>query len=331
MTAPLVSVVIPTFHRPVGLLRAARSVFGQTALPGGIELVVVDNAPDDGGAAEVLARLRAEAPFPVRIVDERAPGLSHARNAGVAAARGPLIAFLDDDQEAFPSWLAELLDVRGRFGAQVVFGPVTAALPDGGSAARRAYFSRFYARTGPARNGVIDTYYGCGNCLVDRHALALSAAPFDLAANRSGGEDDRLFEALKRRGARFGWAAEAKVTEHVPGSRMRLGYTLRRAFAFGQGPSQICLRARPPRPLKLVMWMAVGAMQAIVCSSLAFLGWLGGDPRALDALDKAAQGLGKLFWFRLVQPKLYGRAPRSARRAAAKPAAKATKAVHDSV
>ncbi|MFL5577777.1 MAG: glycosyltransferase family 2 protein [Gemmatimonadaceae bacterium] len=60
------------------------------------ELVVVDNGSRDG-TAELLRDFAAAAPFPVTIASEPAPGLGRARNAGVAAARGALLAFTDDD------------------------------------------------------------------------------------------------------------------------------------------------------------------------------------------------------------------------------------------
>lgn len=60
------------------------------------ELVLVDNASRDG-TAERLRDFAATAPVPVRLVAAPMPGLGRARNAGVAAARGDVVAFTDDD------------------------------------------------------------------------------------------------------------------------------------------------------------------------------------------------------------------------------------------
>ena len=63
------------------------------------EIVVVDNATEDSEAEEVAGRAGA------RYLREPRPGLSRARNAGVEAAGGELIAFIDDDAVAEQEWL----------------------------------------------------------------------------------------------------------------------------------------------------------------------------------------------------------------------------------
>lgn len=80
------------------------SVANQTAEP--LEtIVVVDHNPT------LARRARAEWPGAVVVENTGRPGVSMSRNVGVAAARGDVIAFLDDDAVASPSWLATLLRV----------------------------------------------------------------------------------------------------------------------------------------------------------------------------------------------------------------------------
>ena len=147
------SLVIPTQRRRQGLVTAARSTFRQTDVDlTRLELIIVDN--DETASAEAVAQaLAAEAPFPVRYVHERAPGVANARNAGLAAATGELIAFLDDDEEAAPTWLAALIEAQARFAADVVFGPVRARAP-ARLGDHRDYLEAFFSRQGPAEAGV---------------------------------------------------------------------------------------------------------------------------------------------------------------------------------
>ncbi len=303
--APDVSIVTPTRGRPASLERALRSVLAQTGIdPGSLELVVVDN--DAGGSAEtVVARLRAEAPFPLHYVREPRPGVANARNAGLAKASGKLIAFIDDDEEAPPGWLAALISVHEALDADVVFGPVRAGLPDS-IRRHRAYLERFFSRVGPAEAQILDGHFGCGDSLIRRAALPDQVQPFDVAQNQIGGEDDILFLAMRERGARFAWAPEAWVWEHPEPARLRLGYALRRAFAYGQAPTYFCMASRPRRPLGAVFWMGVGLIQALVFGALAALKWLAHAPDRAFALDRAARGLGKLLWFPPFKQRFYG-------------------------
>lgn len=307
MSSPaLISVIVPTLGRPASLERALRSVLGQTRRHD-VELIVVDN-DSAGSARAVVAGVEQDAPLPVIYVAEPSPGVSNARNAGMAAATGAFIAFLDDDESAPSHWLASLLATQAAFGADVVFGPVIAELPVDAEPSDAAFLKRFFSREGPARSGPIDEYHGCGNSLVRRAALPHPDAPFSSARNRIGGEDDLLFAQMKTDGARIAWAAEAWVSEHVPPERATLGYTLRRGFAFGQGPSSAAAAAGPQRWAMVPLWMGVGLGQAVVYGALA--AWK--RARRVDSaatLDRAVQGLGKLLWFPPFKLAFYGRPP----------------------
>jgi glycosyltransferase involved in cell wall biosynthesis len=73
-----------------------------------LDLVVVDNGSQDDTAA-LLAAWRAQAPLPVTLLREDRPGLAVARNAGIAAAGGTMLAFTDDDCRPAPGYVARLL------------------------------------------------------------------------------------------------------------------------------------------------------------------------------------------------------------------------------
>ena len=96
----LISVVVPTFNRAATLPRAVDSVLDQTH--GDLELIVVDDGSMDH-TPEFLSSLRDPR---VRVLRQENRGVSVARNAGLAASRGELLALLDSDDCWFPEKLA---------------------------------------------------------------------------------------------------------------------------------------------------------------------------------------------------------------------------------
>jgi len=83
------------------LVAAVESV-RQQSIPAREIIIVVDHNPG------LLERIRASFSDVVGIENSEPQGLSGARNSGIAAAQGSLVAFLDDDAMAEPDWLARL-------------------------------------------------------------------------------------------------------------------------------------------------------------------------------------------------------------------------------
>lgn len=298
-----VAVVVPTLRRPHSLARALRSLFDQTAVEARLAaIVVVDNDPA-ASARSTVDELRSISPVTLVYRHAPEPGVATARNASLAATTAPLIAFLDDDEAASPGWLAALLRAQEVTKADVVFGPVRGRVPEG-TGWTTPYLERFFGRDGPAETQLIDHPYGCGNSLMVRATALPGPAPFDAAADQTGGEDDALFSALKARGGRFGWAHDAWVEEFAPPHRARLPYALARAFAYGQGPSQTA--ARHGEWLGVLRWMLAGAAQTAFWGFAALVLILVGSPRRAETLDQAARGLGKLLWMPGLEPRFYG-------------------------
>ncbi len=311
-----VAVLIPTMRRPESLARALRSVFAQTGVADRLaEIVVIDNDPT-GSAAGVVTGLAAESPCALIYHHEPRPGVATARNAGLGRTDAPLIAFLDDDEAAEADWLARLIAARDALGTDVVFGPIHGRVPEGTGWAS-AYLERFFGREGPAATQVIEHAYGCGNSLMVRATALPGTTPFDPAADRSGGEDDALFQALEARGGTFGWAADAWVDEFAPPHRATMRYALARAFAYGQSPSQLAARDR--KPVAVARWMLIGAAQAFVWGSVTVAFSVIGSSRRAQMMDRTARGLGKVLWFKGLEPQFYG-ARELARLDALKPA-----------
>lgn len=94
------------------------------------DIIVVNNGPHFTAVQEVAQRHGA------KVVTEPQRGVSRARNAGIRAAKGSIVAFLDDDSVADPNWLPLLLSplsnpqvlaVVGSISAQDLADPVSLA------------------------------------------------------------------------------------------------------------------------------------------------------------------------------------------------------------
>ncbi len=115
MTAPTVSVVIPTFNRARFLGAAVASVHAQTHRC--TEIVIVDDGSTDDTAA-VVASLGEG----IRYFVQANAGPAAARNRGIREARGDLIAFLDTDDRWLPEKIARQVEILQREPAVALVG-----------------------------------------------------------------------------------------------------------------------------------------------------------------------------------------------------------------
>jgi glycosyltransferase involved in cell wall biosynthesis len=101
-----VSVIICTYNRGPTVLGAIESVIRQTVELPSFEILVVDNGSSDDTSE--LIRAQYSGSPQVVLLREANLGLSRARNAGLKAARGRIVAYLDDDAIAGQGWLAQI-------------------------------------------------------------------------------------------------------------------------------------------------------------------------------------------------------------------------------
>jgi glycosyltransferase involved in cell wall biosynthesis len=103
-----ITVLICTYNRCESLRKTIESVAAQRFThPVAWEILVVDNNSNDE-TRRVVDSFQSEYPERFRYILEPKQGVSHARNAGVRSARGEIIAFIDDDETADPTWLETL-------------------------------------------------------------------------------------------------------------------------------------------------------------------------------------------------------------------------------
>lgn len=311
---PAVSVVICTYSRPLMLEATLRSCLANATRRGlGYEIVVADNSPS-GHAPGVVARL-PPTEVEIRCVPCHPPNISIARNAGLRAARAPLVAFLDDDLEIEPGWLDALHATLAEAGVDAVIGGLVPAF-EGGAPPRwdpdAARFTRMLsladgariAPEGPLRPKMA---FATASSLWRAATCFTEEAPFDPRFGVSGGEDFDLSLRLHHRGRSFAWCAAPPVRETIPASRQDLGYHLRRAFSGGQVFAHVVIHNARAKFRAALRFMAVGLVQGVVHGLLALpwrLAALFSDAAhiafARQALA-ARSGFGKLLWWRLIR------------------------------
>jgi glycosyltransferase involved in cell wall biosynthesis len=223
--SPTASIVIPTRARAHYLEVALASLAPQAQRAGAEVLVVSDG--EDSATAAVAQRQSA------RLVSLPAPkGANAARNAGVRAAAGDLIVFVDDDVDAPDGWLDALL--AGALGAadhEVFGGPIRARLEGGGPrACGREPAPITTLDLGPADRDA--SLVWSANMAIRRSAFERTGE-FDESIHGRGEEEDweRRYLAL---GGRIRYLAGAGLDHRRTAADARLRMLARSAYALGR-------------------------------------------------------------------------------------------------
>jgi len=244
LTNPHASVVVCTRNRGGALEPALASLVAQEA-PFEWEVLVVDNRSSDDTAevARAFARRHRER---VRVEVEPDLGLSAARNAGVRLARGSWIAFLDDDAEAEPGWLAAYEDAWSGADVLSAGGPVEplfdGPLPEWLGERYLPYLSVW--DRGPEAHDLLYNELPRGANMAYRRAAFERVGEFDPRLGRRGRslrscEEIELGLRLERIGGRCRYVPRARVRHHVAVERLTPGW-MRARFA-AQGFSEAIL------------------------------------------------------------------------------------------
>ncbi len=164
------------------------------------EVIVVDD-----GSRDSVATIARE--YPVRLIQTTNHGLSHARNIGLSAAQGDIIAYLDDDASPEPYWLHFIVETfrRGKFVG--VGGPNIAPAGDGAAADAVAH-----SPGGPLHVLLTDTEAehipGCNMAFLVKALRAVGG--FDETFRIAGDDVDACWR-LQERGGKLGFSPGAVV------------------------------------------------------------------------------------------------------------------------
>lgn len=205
---PAFSVVVPTFNRPRLLSRAIRSVLAQSERDW--ELLVVNDG--DGDIAAEVAQAGAGDARVRTLATGGRRGAAFGRNAGIAAARGDVVCFLDDDDEYLPGYLAA---IGTAFAAGAVdfcwTGVHRIRTTSRGTTQVTDLVWDESSEKGGSRRFVLEIATSCG--LAIRRACLTEHGAFDEGLRTS--EDRDLIFRLIERGCRYAAVPQPLLNVHV--------------------------------------------------------------------------------------------------------------------
>ena len=237
-----ISLVIATYNRAEQLMTTLVSVAAQSLAPEAWECVVVDNNSTDATRERVAAFGACHPELHIRYIFEREQGLSAARNAGIAASQGDIIAFVDDDERIVPDFLGAYVDLFDSHPeAMAAGGCIIAEYPTG----RPRWMSRFTEQpiANPMNYGATvrvfpkDKIPGGGNMAFRREAL-VRVGIFDTSLGRTGksligGEESDLFERMAAVGIRPYYVPRAVMYHIIPAEKLTREYFMRLCYNTG--------------------------------------------------------------------------------------------------
>ncbi|RIL07680.1 MAG: hypothetical protein DCC71_02220 [Proteobacteria bacterium] len=283
-----VTVLVTACCDSAPLRRCLETLRAQVAAAGG-ELLLALNAAPAALAPDARASLAALAD---RLVFEPCVGKSHALNAGVAAARGDVIAFTDDDAIPQPGWLAALLaplrDPARPADLVGAGGPVVVELPERTPEWYRALVRN--AKIGPRHEPFTHACdYPAGgdaplvpigaNCAYRREVFERHRYDTCLGPNRAtglrGGEDTLLGRRLLREGARLRYCPDARVVHPIDAARTTYAYVRHGAYLQGvqnvliaralgdpvEDPARLRHRLAKLRRRRLAIWLSLAGVE----------------------------------------------------------------------
>ena len=218
-----VTVVIATRDRPEMMREALASVLEQD-YAGPVEVILVfDQAEPELDLATEADPLRRV----VVTTNGRSPGLAGARNTGITASQSDYVAFLDDDVEAEPGWLAGVWDYFTRHDCVAAQGSVL--WPPEAMADKELYALLDRYRTIVHLDLAPDTVrtkLTGANMAVRRHAFNVVGVFNEKLGPGAAGlsEDNELADRIRRAGGWIGYMKDARVVHEIDRSRLTEKY-----------------------------------------------------------------------------------------------------------
>jgi glycosyltransferase involved in cell wall biosynthesis len=233
----LISILICTRSRADSLRQTLNSLFRPSNLQSSEwEAVVVDNDSDDH-TAQVCQDFRERFPGHFRFLVEKKHGKSNALNSAIAAARGDILAFTDDDVLCAPDYLQGIRTVFGQHTADAVQGRVLLDCEGG----HPDWLDRYLGLTVGWRDcgdEVIDLDGTlCGTNMVVRAEVFRKISGFlpELGPGVIGlGEETELSLRMRQAGCRLLYAPQILIRHRLPRKRLTKAFIRKRFFQQGR-------------------------------------------------------------------------------------------------
>ena len=236
------SLVIATYNRAEQLMVTLGSVAMQNAEAESWECIVVDNNSSDNTRERVEAFKSKYNSLNIRYIFEQNQGLSYARNAGIMASRGDIVAFIDDDERIVSDFVSAYIDLFDQHpDAMAAGGEIIAEYPTG----RPRWMSRYTERpiANPMSFGDRVKLFpssripGGGNMAMRRRVFD-SIGMFNTSLGRTGkhllgGEESDLFERIVKHEYRVYYAPRAVMYHIIPKEKLSRDYFVRLATNTG--------------------------------------------------------------------------------------------------
>jgi O-antigen biosynthesis protein len=327
---PMVSVVICTRDR-TDSLKTCLDSFRAMSYPH-FEIILVDNAPGTNATAELVQNYFFEMPELIYVREDR-PGLSNARNAGLRAARGEIIAFTDDDVVVDRFWLEQLVQAFNR--AENV-GCVTGLVFPAEIETFAQYLMEQYGGMGKGyQRQIFDLkehrspnplvpfsagWFGVGANMAFKTSVLRQLGGFDPAAGTGtparGGEDLAIFFQVVTRGYRLVYEPAALLYHF---HRRSYDGFRKQIYGYGVGLTAYLTKVLLDRPallLDIARRTPAGVHYLLNSQSSKNNTKLSDYPRELDSLERLGMLAGPWSYLRSRwqagrsrKQRLYGRAP----------------------
>jgi glycosyltransferase involved in cell wall biosynthesis len=207
-----ISVVIPTLNRAHLLSRTIDSIESQSIPRDRYTVIVVDNNSTDRTSSVLAEKAARYSNF--RFTREKRPGAAATRNAGLMAAEGDLVLFMDDDIEADRGMIEGHLRAHEAHPDASVIGTIRTQWESTRDPFLRYLRDRRIYNPYNPGNGKMDfSCYHTGNVSTPRELLNV-AGGFDERFSVYGMEDIELGYRLERLGSRMVPGPDAVGTHH---------------------------------------------------------------------------------------------------------------------